>query len=161
IAGNAPSSWHGGQGEPWKGANQPLQQTAAAISVSRSFKALGAAAAAELFRSAVEAGMADDRSFIEAIGASPEDDGLRLIYADWLEEHDEPDRAEFIRVQCDLEPVRRQYENDRVSSLRSREGDLLLKHREGWLAELVALMGRWSGFDCGNVTFRRGFVDAI
>jgi hypothetical protein len=22
-------------------------------------------------------------------------------------------------------------------------------------------MGRWSGFDCGNVTFRRGFVDAI
>jgi uncharacterized protein (TIGR02996 family) len=105
--------------------------------------------------------MADDRPFIEAIRASPDEDDLRLIYADWLEEHDECYRAEFIRLQCQLEPIRRQYEDDEATSLRVREADLLLKHREGWLAELLALMGRWSGFDPSNVTFRRGFVDAI
>jgi len=30
--------------------------------------------------------------------ARPEDDGPRLVYADWLEEHGDSDRAEFIRV---------------------------------------------------------------
>lgn len=34
--------------------------------------------------------------------ANPEDDGLRLICADWLEDHGYPDRAEFIRVQIAL-----------------------------------------------------------
>lgn len=29
--------------------------------------------------------------------ADPSDDGLRLIYADWLEDNGDPDRAEFIR----------------------------------------------------------------
>lgn len=39
---------------------------------------------------------------LAAILAAPEDDAPRLIYADWLEEHDQPERAEFIRVQCAL-----------------------------------------------------------
>jgi uncharacterized protein (TIGR02996 family) len=30
------------------------------------------------------------------------EDTLRLIYADWLEENDQPERAEFIRVQVEL-----------------------------------------------------------
>jgi uncharacterized protein (TIGR02996 family) len=30
----------------------------------------------------------------------PADDTARLVLADWLDEHDEPERAEFIRVQC-------------------------------------------------------------
>lgn len=32
----------------------------------------------------------------------PEADDLRLIYADWLDDHDEEERAEFIRVQVEL-----------------------------------------------------------
>ena len=32
--------------------------------------------------------------------AHPEDDGLRLIYADWLEENGQEERAEFVRAQC-------------------------------------------------------------
>jgi len=32
----------------------------------------------------------------------PEDDDLRLIYADWLDDHGEEERAEFIRVQVEL-----------------------------------------------------------
>lgn len=34
--------------------------------------------------------------------ANPADDVPRLVMADWLDEHDEPKRAEFIRVQCEL-----------------------------------------------------------
>lgn len=34
--------------------------------------------------------------------ANPEDDTPRLIYADWLEDHDQAERAEFIRVQIAL-----------------------------------------------------------
>jgi uncharacterized protein (TIGR02996 family) len=44
--------------------------------------------------------MADHAGFLEAIGDEPDDDTPRLIYADWLEEHGEPERAEFIRLQC-------------------------------------------------------------
>jgi uncharacterized protein (TIGR02996 family) len=31
-----------------------------------------------------------------------DDDGPRLVYADWLDDHGDPERAEFIRVQCRL-----------------------------------------------------------
>jgi uncharacterized protein (TIGR02996 family) len=37
-----------------------------------------------------------------AVIADAEDDAPRLIYADWLEEHGDPDRAAFIRNQCAL-----------------------------------------------------------
>lgn len=42
-----------------------------------------------------EAGLLDD------IIANPADDVPRLIYADWLEDHGQDERAEFIRVQID------------------------------------------------------------
>lgn len=41
---------------------------------------------------------------------SGEDDTPRLIYADWLQDHGEPERAEFIRVQVELHGPRRQWE---------------------------------------------------
>jgi uncharacterized protein (TIGR02996 family) len=42
-------------------------------------------------------------AFLAAICAQPDDDTARLVYADWLEEFGgEPERAEFIRVQCEL-----------------------------------------------------------
>lgn len=42
------------------------------------------------------------QSFLQSIIATPEDDTPRLIFADWLEEHGDSDRAEFIRLQCEL-----------------------------------------------------------
>jgi uncharacterized protein (TIGR02996 family) len=41
-------------------------------------------------------------TFLQAIIANPVDDAPRRAYADWLERHGDPERAEFIRVQCDL-----------------------------------------------------------
>jgi uncharacterized protein (TIGR02996 family) len=41
-------------------------------------------------------------ALLEAICAAPADDTPRLVYADWLDEHGEPEHAEFIRVQIEL-----------------------------------------------------------
>lgn len=46
--------------------------------------------------------MDDHAPFIRTIHNNPDDDGPRLVYADWLEEQGECDRAELIRVQCEL-----------------------------------------------------------
>jgi uncharacterized protein (TIGR02996 family) len=35
--------------------------------------------------------------FLQAIIDAPEDDAPRLVYADWLEDNGQPERAEFIR----------------------------------------------------------------
>lgn len=43
-----------------------------------------------------------DRPFLDAICQNPEEDTPRLVYADWLVEHGQLDRGEFIRVQCEL-----------------------------------------------------------
>src|SRR5689334_12540997 len=43
----------------------------------------------------------DERTLLEHIRLEPEDDTLRLVYADWLEENADADRAEFIRLQVE------------------------------------------------------------
>lgn len=48
--------------------------------------------------------MDDDHRFIQAILASPDDDSLRLAYADWLEDRSDP-RAEYLRLQVSLRSV--------------------------------------------------------
>lgn len=47
--------------------------------------------------------LATNADFLAAIAENPQDDTPRLIFADWLEEcGNQPERAEFIRVQCEL-----------------------------------------------------------
>lgn len=46
--------------------------------------------------------MTDRDAFIRAICEAPGDDTPRLVYADWLDEHGEPERAELIRVGVEL-----------------------------------------------------------
>ena len=41
----------------------------------------------------------DELGFIASICTSPDDDAPRLTFADWLEEHGQPERAELIRIQ--------------------------------------------------------------
>jgi uncharacterized protein (TIGR02996 family) len=100
-----------------------------------------------------------ERGLLQAILEDPQFDGVRLVYADWLEEHGESERAEFIRVQCELEPIRRRYEDERVGALRLRESDILRDHQDRWLGDLQTRLGkRWYGV---HVIFRRGFPDTI
>jgi uncharacterized protein (TIGR02996 family) len=46
--------------------------------------------------------MTEHDAFLQAIIESPDDDTLRLVFADWLEEHGDAARAELIQLQCSL-----------------------------------------------------------
>src|SRR5207247_2362789 len=57
----------------------------------------------------------------------PEDNTPRLVLADWLEENGDPDRAEFIRLQC----------NRKSKDWSRRELDLFQTNRLRWLGPLI------------------------
>src|SRR5262245_10482866 len=43
----------------------------------------------------------EEQAFVQAVLETPDDEGIRLIFADWLEERGDP-YGEFIRTQCEL-----------------------------------------------------------
>jgi uncharacterized protein (TIGR02996 family) len=96
-----------------------------------------------------------DDPLLQAILDSPDDDGLRLVYADFLEEHGEPERAELIRVQIELS---RLPEGDpRQAALETREAMLLKQHEQTWTEPLRALLGEMLDWP----QFRRGFIEEL
>jgi uncharacterized protein (TIGR02996 family) len=82
--------------------------------------------------------MAADRAeviaFLEAIKEDSDDDTLRLILADWLEEHDDLDRATLIRLQC--EAARLIWYDPRRDQLEDEASALAHQHREDWTGPL-------------------------
>jgi len=101
-----------------------------------------------------------DSDFLAAIIANPADDAPRLVYADWLEEHDDP-RGEFIRVQIELEGSKCEPQCRcgmatrcvcRRARLRAREQELM---RHAWRWPIRRRGGR---IDC---TFSRGFIARV
>src|SRR5262249_10801808 len=46
--------------------------------------------------------MTQGEAILQGVLDNPDDDTPRLVYADWLDDHGDPDRAEFIRVQIEL-----------------------------------------------------------
>jgi uncharacterized protein (TIGR02996 family) len=42
--------------------------------------------------------VSDDSAFLAALEANPADDTARLVYADWLDDHNEPRKAEYLRL---------------------------------------------------------------
>ncbi len=83
--------------------------------------------------------MASEQAFLEAIIDEPDDDDVRLIFADWLEEQSDPvqnARGEFIRVQIELAHMAE--DDPRRPELVKREDALLDRHREDWLGTIVA-----------------------
>lgn len=88
--------------------------------------------------------------FREYIVANIDEDTPRLAYADWLDEHDQPARAEFVRVQ--IQRARLPHWDAAQVGLHLRERALLDAHGEAWLAELPKIEGaRWEGFRRGVV----------
>src|SRR5262245_57679747 len=69
-------------------------------------------------------------TFLRQIVENPDEDGPRLLYADWLNEKGHP-RREFIRVQCDFAKSSR-FEQ-RYYDLRDRADDLLEKSGQTWV----------------------------
>ena len=50
--------------------------------------------------------MSLERAFLEEIAERPDDDVPRLVYADWLEDNGQPERAAFVRFQCQAARLR-------------------------------------------------------
>jgi uncharacterized protein (TIGR02996 family) len=104
--------------------------------------------------------MPETDTLFQAILADPGDDGLRLIYADWLEERGDEARAEFIRVQCALAKMDK--DDPRRAELELRERELLAGHREAWLGELPSWEGiTWEKFERGFITGIQITLDAF
>jgi len=80
-------------------------------------------------------------AFLQAIKEQPDDDTPRLILADWLEEHDDEPRAEFLRVQLQLAQAGK---HPRRQALREREHQLAVLHARAWLAPLTSQASNWS-----------------
>jgi len=83
----------------------------------------------------------DEAALFAAICDAPDDDAPRLIYADWLDEHGDPERAEFIRIQCRLAEFQRLVEQRSldtslaargINELDPREQELLGAHARRW-----------------------------
>jgi uncharacterized protein (TIGR02996 family) len=95
--------------------------------------------------------MASCDAFLQAIRAEPAEDAHRLVYADWLDDHGDADRAEFVRVQCALEGLAE--DDPACAALKERERALLAAHRAEWIGALPA--------EVRECDFRRGFVDRL
>ena len=95
--------------------------------------------------------MTELEAIFQEILAHPDDDLHRRVYADWLEEYgDDLERAEFIRIQCDLET---HLDDSCRKQLMKRERELLAAHERAWAAPLRGIVGSWH--------YRRGFIERV
>jgi uncharacterized protein (TIGR02996 family) len=69
--------------------------------------------------------LSQQTALLQAILDDPDDDALRLVFADWCEENGQADRAEFIRLQL---------QRDRDANPSAREKALLGRHASEWFA---------------------------
>jgi uncharacterized protein (TIGR02996 family) len=129
----------------------------------------------------VEAHQSPERAaFIRGICEQPEDDLRRLVFADWLTERGEPERGDFIRVQCELAKWRTN-KSEGVdgslspagislhSALRRRERELFDAHTREWFGspqiipflsgESEATLRQYG--DHAKSVVRRGFVAEV
>jgi uncharacterized protein (TIGR02996 family) len=95
----------------------------------------------------------DGEALFRAICAQPADDTARLVYADWLEENGQPERAEFIRLQCEAWTLCPAYPT--VEAARTRALELSREHGDRWYSELPA--PKWVTW---SALFVRGFIDS-
>src|SRR4051794_28353385 len=95
--------------------------------------------------------MTHEEAFLQAILDAPEDDAPRLVYADWLEEHGQPERAAFIRLHIEL--ARLDQDDSRRDEVRRQLGPMLHGQEAAWRARL----GR--GVD--GLRLARGFAEGV
>jgi formylglycine-generating enzyme len=88
-----------------------------------------------------EVPMTHESGFLQAL-LDPDDRAARLIFADWLDDHDDP-RGEFLRLQAELAvwvP-----DHQRRSLLRQRERDWLERHGPArLLGQLLGVCSAWA-----------------
>ncbi len=96
--------------------------------------------------------MEERDALLAAILATPDIDTPRLAFADWLQEHGDDARAEFIRVQVAIAQTPK--DDPELASLHKRQWELLSPNRMVWLGEWI--LAHEKGW-----VFRRGFLDSL
>ena len=91
------------------------------------------------------------RGFWLDIAEHPDDDALRLILADWLEDHGDEAQAEFIRVQ--IRRSRLPLDDAEQPALARREAELLARYSARWAGDLAICASDW--------VFRRGLIEGV
>jgi uncharacterized protein (TIGR02996 family) len=94
--------------------------------------------------------LTQEEAFLQDILDHPEDEVSRRIFADWLQEQDDP-RGEFILAQCELAAMPRH--DPRWPDLADRERELREAHGKTWAGPLADLVTSYE--------FRRGFVERV
>jgi uncharacterized protein (TIGR02996 family) len=90
------------------------------------------------------------QAFLTDIADHPADAVPRRVYADWLEEHGQAHRAEFIRLQ--LQRASLAPDDPAGEPLLARERQLLAEHDVAWRGELPQIDGiEWGEFHGGFV----------
>lgn len=111
--------------------------------------------------------MNDREALLQGVLDAPDDDAPRLVFADWLEEQGETQRAELIRVQCRIAYLEAEGAGRLLSPLldleyvplKRRERELLKGHRLTWLPPAcMALESQRAGDAC---QWHRGFVESV
>jgi uncharacterized protein (TIGR02996 family) len=96
--------------------------------------------------------MTDRETFLRAICDNPTDDTARLVFADWLEEHGDADRGEFIRIEVQI--ANRGPDDEiggrRRAALFARRAELLKAHAREWLEPFLGC-AKEAGFERGFV----------
>lgn len=101
------------------------------------------------------------KSFIACICEQPEDDTSRLVFADWLQENGDPDRAEFIRDQIEWRAGSRDF--DLLDANWDRWFPDVMRHDEQGFRRLQNYGGGLAVplFNGNTMIFTRGFVSAV
>lgn len=94
---------------------------------------------------------ADERAFLTAIIAAPDDDLPRLVYADWLDEHDAAARAEFIRTECQIQHL--EPGHPERAFLFARRDQLRGAFKRDWFGSFLVGSVEW--------TTTRGFIEDV
>jgi uncharacterized protein (TIGR02996 family) len=94
---------------------------------------------------------ANEAAFLRSIAEAGDDNAVRLVFADWLDDHGDTPRAEFIRVQCELASAK--LAEERRQSLRRRERALLNAQRNSWCQAF--------GLPIEEVHFERGLISRM
>ncbi len=121
--------------------------------------------------------MTTGETLLAAIIAEPADDYRRLVYADWLDENAQPERAAFIRVQVELARIEGEqgtaefwkslrYSHTGCSGcsswcrLNKRQYELLMRWREFAGPDATQLIPG-AGLFFHHLHFARGFVEFV
>jgi uncharacterized protein (TIGR02996 family) len=99
----------------------------------------------------------NDAAFIRAIVDRPDDDAPRLIYADWLDDRGESDRAELIRIQIESVSLTTNDPQRRLNDLRAEE--LIRKSGVEWTRRLQPDSGPFPGVQF--LKYERGFLSVV